>query len=124
MATISIIRQVREFPFITVEGQSGQSYQFNWVDQLQAYAFETDDAKVIEDIALTQGPNSFFYFTFRGKVGREANPKILPPSYYNELSRDELAALAKDVGLKPESKDNSTTLKRLLDAYFIGLGSK
>lgn len=124
MAKIITIRQVREFPFLNIEGQSGKQYRFDWDDKAQAFAYETTDVVELDDIALTQGPNSFFYFSFRGgDTVATAKPK-LESGYYNELSQAELIALAKDVGIRASTQDSTSNLKRLLDAFFLGAGSK
>jgi hypothetical protein len=124
MAKIITIRQVRDFPFLSIEGQSGKQYRFDWDDKAQAYAYETGSAEEVDDLAYTQGPNAFFYFSFRGgDTLATAKPKI-ESGYYNELSQGELIALCKDVGIRANTQDSSTTLKRLLDAFFLGAGSK
>lgn len=127
---ITILNYPHDQESMQVDGLSGAVYIFNWVSKNGRYEYEPKSVEETEDIFLTQGINSIFYFSAAdgGTVAGPAAPKVPPPSmerkYYGEHDLDECRALCANVGINvpPELRDHRESLLFLLDAYYLGAG--
>lgn len=129
---ITIIGFGKDMERLTCTGASGMEYAFRWNSHYGRYEYEPRTQEEIDDIFGAQDIDSLFFFSVAldgqaiataGNAGPVPPPSI-PSKQYADMDTDELRTLAADVGLVVLESDTERTLRRLLDAFFLGEGRK
>lgn len=144
---ISVNGKGYDTEILHLDGQSGTVYPFIWDKMVGRYCFEPSSQEQIDDIFETMTPESMFFFSVVAGSGEGLPSKTagssaplnlrptLEPRYYQDLDADELAALAKDCGIKQgitscfdESLNGDQrrreVWRRVCDAFYLGAGWK
>jgi hypothetical protein len=127
---ITILNWPKDAECIHCSGLSSKEYPFRWNTKAGRYEYPPKSQAEIDDIFQSQGVGGFFFYAPVLGAGDASAAIALTPRptierrQYDDLTRVELVALCKDCGFTPRAADDEATIKRLLDAYFLGAGLK